>query len=115
MNADAIGDINVIGAEELKHKLDAAERFKLVNALGEWEFRAKHIPRSLHFGTAHDTLGELKPWDEIVVYCSNPSCRASAFMYKELRKRGYENVRRFEGGLMAWEDAGYPLEGEWVT
>jgi rhodanese-related sulfurtransferase len=116
MSADhpGSGDIRVIDASELKRKLDDGEDFKLVNALGEWEFRAKHIPGSLHFPTADDAFASLEPTDEIIVYCSNPSCRASASMYKELVDRGYENVRRFEGGMLAWEDAGYPLEGEWV-
>jgi hypothetical protein len=30
--------------EELKKKLDRGDNFKLVNALGEWAFDAKHIP-----------------------------------------------------------------------
>jgi rhodanese-related sulfurtransferase len=35
-------------------------------------------------------------------------------MYKELQEKGYRNVRRFEGGIVGWEDAGYALEGDWV-
>ena len=107
--------MNLISAEDLKAKLDRGEPLKLVNALGEWEFQAKHIPGSLHFKTVADALSELSPQDEIVVYCSNPSCRASSEMYKELEAHGYRNVRRFEGGIIGWEDAGYPLEGSWVT
>jgi rhodanese-related sulfurtransferase len=103
-----------VSIDELKGKLDRSDDFKLVNALGEWEFSAKHIPRSLHCGTAHDALGELKPWDEIVVYCSNPSCSASVALYRFLEEHGYANVRRFAGGLEEWEEAGYQLEGEMV-
>ena len=108
------GPMRLIGADELKQKLDRGDDFKLVNALGEWEFRAKHIPGSLHFATAADAFGRLDPADEIVVYCSNPLCRASILMYRELEKRGFRNLRRFAGGVAAWEDAGYPLEGEWM-
>ncbi|MGH2721686.1 MAG: rhodanese-like domain-containing protein [Actinomycetota bacterium] len=108
------GPVRVIEADELKGKLDRGDDFKLVNALGEWEFRAKHIPGSLHFGTAADAFAGLDPADDIVVYCSNPLCRASLVMYRELEKRGYGNLRRFAGGIAAWEDAGYPLEGEWM-
>lgn len=107
--------VRTIEAGELKQMLDDGVEFKLVNALGEWEFRAKHIPGSIHFPTAEDAFEALKPTDEIVVYCSNPACRASAMMYRELEKRGYRKLRRFEGGLVAWEDAGYQLEGEWVN
>ena len=107
-------EMNVIEASELKQKLDRGDQFKLVNALGDWEFRAKHIPGSLHIPTIEQALEELSPDDEIVVYCSNPSCRASSKLYKELDKRGYKNLRRFEGGIVGWDEAGYPLEGEWV-
>lgn len=107
--------MNLISASELKAKLDRGEPFKLVNALGEWEFEAKHIPGSLHFKSVAEALSALSPQDEIVVYCSNPSCRASSEMYKELSEHGYRNVRRFEGGIVGWEDAGYPLEGTWVN
>lgn len=106
--------VRIIGADELKEKLDRGDDFKLVNALGEWEFRAKHIPGSLHFPTIREALDSLKPDDEIVVYCSNPACLASRTMYRDLEKRGFKDVRRFEGGVVAWEEAGYPLEGEWV-
>jgi rhodanese-related sulfurtransferase len=106
--------VRVIGADELKERIDRGDQFKLVNALGEWEFRAKHIPGSLHFPTVEEALNNLKPEDDIVVYCSNPRCLASLMMYQELTKRGFKNVRRFEAGLVGWEDAGYPLEGEWV-
>ena len=106
--------MRLIEARELKQKLDRRENFKLVNALGEWEFLAKHIPGSIHFATAEEAFRGLDESDEIVVYCSNPSCRSSVRMYRELEKRGYRNLRRFAGGVAAWEDAGYPLEGNWM-
>jgi rhodanese-related sulfurtransferase len=31
-----------------------------------------------------------------------------------LVQRGYGNVRRYAGGLLDWEDAGLPLEGDSV-
>ena len=105
-------EIRTISAPELKAKLDAHDGLKLVNALGDWEFRAKRIPGSLHLATPDEALAALSPDDEIVVYCSNPACRASQELYKSLVEHGYTDVRRFSGGLLAWEDAGYPLEGE---
>lgn len=104
--------IRVISAEELKTKLDRGDAFRLVNALGDWEFNAKRIPGSEHFTEADQAAAAMRPDDEIVVYCSNPACRASQKLYKDLVERGYANVRRFEGGLLEWEDNGYPLEGE---
>jgi hypothetical protein len=45
--------------EELKHKLDLGDDFKLVMVPGEWAFRAKHIPGSLHLDTIGSALEAL--------------------------------------------------------
>jgi hypothetical protein len=42
--------MRLISAHELKEKLDRGDPLKLVNALGEWEYRTAHIPGSLHYG-----------------------------------------------------------------
>jgi rhodanese-related sulfurtransferase len=77
----------------------------------EAAFRAKRLPRSLHAPTVDDALALLEPDDEIVVYCSNVYCAASIYAYHALRRCGYTRVRRYGGGIVDWEDAGYPLEG----
>ncbi|NIM96486.1 MAG: rhodanese-like domain-containing protein [Anaerolineales bacterium] len=107
-------DIEVIERDELKKKLDRGDEFKLVMVLGDWAYRAKHIPGSLNITDPKVGLELLDPDDEIVVYCSNESCIASIAAYKLLKDRGYSDVRRYSGGLLDWEDAGYPLEGEMV-
>ena len=60
-------------------------------------------------------LAALKKDDEIVVYCSNVACLGSVAAYYHLVDHGYTNVRRFAGGLIEWEDAAQPLEGDWVV
>ena len=100
----------MISADELKQKLDGGEALRLVNALPEWEFNRGHIAGSERFDSLDNALASLKRDDEIVVYCTDPPCRASQKLYHDLVDRGYENVRRFEGGLVAWAEAGYPLE-----
>jgi len=107
-----VPDVKLIDREELKEKLDSGDDFRLVMALGEWAYRAKHIPGSLHFSTIEEGLKALDREDDIVVYCSNPSCVASVFAYKTFTENGYGNVRRYAGGLEDWEEAGYPIEGE---
>lgn len=106
--------MNLISREELKAKLDRGDNVKLVMALGEWAYRAKHIPGSLHFNTPEEAVQNLKHDDEIVAYCSNPDCAASKYAYQFLEQHGYQHVRRYAGGLADWEEAGYPLEGEMV-
>ena len=105
---------DLIGREELKEKLDRGEDFKLVMVLGEWEYRAKHIPGSLRVSTLEEGLGMLDPHDEIVIYDSGPACPASRMACRFLKARGYLRVRRYAAGLEEWESAGYPLEGELV-
>jgi 3-mercaptopyruvate sulfurtransferase SseA len=107
-------DMRLISAQALKEKLDRGDPLKLVNALGDWEYRAAHIPGSLHFATHEETLRGLGRDDEIVVHCSNPSCMASVALYQLLERNGYRNLRRFAGGLQEWQQAGYPLEGTMV-
>src|SRR5437763_15458428 len=107
-------DIKLISHDELKRKLERKDQFKLVMALGDWEYRAKHIPGSLHFPTPQEALTSLAQDDEIVVYCSSSSCIASVISYAYLVHHGYMNVRRYAGGILDWEEAGYPLEGEMV-
>ncbi|HEY4185442.1 MAG TPA: rhodanese-like domain-containing protein [Polyangia bacterium] len=104
-----------ISREELQAKLARDDRFKLVMTLNEWAFRAKHIPTSLHFNNSAEMLAALKKDDEIVVYCSNVSCLGSVAAYYHLVDHGYQHVRRFAGGLIEWEEAGLPLEGEWAA
>jgi rhodanese-related sulfurtransferase len=107
--------MNLISGEELKQKIDRGDKFKLVNALGEWAFNAKHIPGSINISKIEDAKKRLNPGDEIIIYCSNPSCIASIIGYQLLTNMGYKNVRRYAGGIEDWQNAGYPLEGNVVS
>ena len=107
--------IRTISRDELKAKLDRRENFKLVMALNRWAFEAKHIPGSLHFDSPGELYAAVRPADEVVVYCSNVDCLSSVAVYRDLVRRGYRNVRRYSGGLLEWEDAGLPLEGEFAN
>jgi rhodanese-related sulfurtransferase len=106
--------MKLISREELKEKIERGDDFKLVFVLGEWQYRAKHIPGSLHIDTPEKGLASLKKEDDIVVYCSNPKCAASQYAYKLLDANEYQHIRRYAGGIQDWEEAGYPLEGEMV-
>jgi rhodanese-related sulfurtransferase len=103
--------VRTIGRDDLQRRIDAKDpRFRLVMTLGDWEFRTKHIPSSLHFKDAGEMLSALRKDDEIVVYCTNPPCLASVAAYHRLVQEGYTNVRRYAGGIEDWENAGLPLE-----
>jgi rhodanese-related sulfurtransferase len=94
--------------------LDRGDDFKLAMVLGDWQFRAKHIPGSLNIHTLETAWEVLEPDDEIVIYCSSEACSASKHVYRQLELRGYRKICRLANGIAGWEEAGYPLEGEFV-
>jgi rhodanese-related sulfurtransferase len=106
--------VRTIDREELAAKLARGDRFRLVMALNEWAFRAKHIPGSEHFNTDEELFSSLSSDDEVIVYCTSPECHSSLALYVALVDAGFDNVRRYSGGLTDWEGAGLPLEGDWV-
>jgi rhodanese-related sulfurtransferase len=110
--------MRLITRPELKDKIDKEKDVKLVFVLGDWQYQAMHIPGSLHVPCSQslyqsdEALAGLDRDDEIVVYCSSDICYASISAYYLLEQRGFKNVRRYAGGLLDWEGAGYPLDGE---
>ncbi len=108
-------EMQLISREQLKAQLDRGDDFKLVMTLEEWAYRLKHIPGSINIFPMDITKGILDPNDEIVLYCAAPECAASVVAYQRLNSSGYKNVRRYAGGIADWEEAGYPLEGEFAA
>ena len=104
--------MKLISREELKAKLDRGDDFKLIMTLGEWAYRTAHIPGSLNISGMEQAEGLIKLDDEIVVYCSDVNCIASQAAYRFLVDQGFTNVRRYAGGIIDWEDAGYPIESD---
>jgi 3-mercaptopyruvate sulfurtransferase SseA len=45
-----------------------------------------------------------------VAYATCPDVRAMIRVARQLRARGYRNLRILDGGLEAWVDAGLPVE-----
>jgi rhodanese-related sulfurtransferase len=111
---ESFGEVMTVDRDELWAKMTRGDKFRLVMALNEWAFRAKHIPGSEHFNRPEELFASLRPDDEIVVYCTSPDCHSSLALYWALLEAGFTNVRRYSGGLTDWEAAGLPLEGDWV-
>ena len=104
-----------IDRETLRSRLDRGETFKLVMAAHDWAFRAKHIPGSIHFKSDVEMFAALGRDEDIVVYCSNVDCHASVALIQRLREHGYERVAHYPGGIIEWEEAGLPIEGDWAA
>ncbi len=106
--------IKLISRDDLRAKLDRGDTFRLIMCLNEYWFRAKRIPGSIRFETVQEAEKALGKDEEIVVYCTQEACISSQYVYRYLVDRGFSNVRRYAGGLVEWEESGYPLEGEEV-
>ncbi len=104
-------EVKLITTEELKVKLERGDNFKLVMTYQAWAFEAKHIPGSINIHSEESAAGLIEQSDEIVVYCVNEMCQASINAYRILEHHGFQNVRRYAGGIETWEAAGYRLEG----
>jgi membrane protein DedA with SNARE-associated domain/rhodanese-related sulfurtransferase len=100
--------------EELKNTLDRGEKPFIVDLRHQLEFLVD--PRTVPTATriAPDELPKRQaevPRDrEVVLYCTCPSEATSAKVAMELRAIGIARVRPLEGGLKAWQDAGYPMD-----
>ena len=107
--------MNYINAKQLKSFMDEGFEFKLINALEEHKFRAKHIPGSLNFHTKEDIKKNLSKDDLIIVYCTDAACNKSIIFYHFLESMGFEKIFRFAGEMCEWEEKCYPVEGESLT
>jgi len=91
----------------------------VVNVLDKDHFDNCHIKGSIHvpFEQAEEFAQKLanqyanKSSLEIIVYCSNYMCSASGEVAKTLHKKGFTNVKAYEGGVAEWYQNGLPTEG----
>jgi len=104
-------------AEDIKRMLDRQEDFQLVNVLPETYYRKKHIPGSISVPLEDKSfLQRIEHVVEdkdarVVVHCADAECNASSKARAKLEEAGFSHVFDFEGGVEAWEESGYPLEG----
>jgi phage shock protein E len=74
------------------------------------EYDAGHIPgvKLIPSGEVANRLDEIPKDKTVIVTCRSGNRSASATKY--LREQGYTNVHNMEGGIIAWQGAGYPVE-----
>ncbi|MBI5454823.1 MAG: rhodanese-like domain-containing protein [Deltaproteobacteria bacterium] len=103
-----------IDRDELKGMMDSGESFVLVNVLGRHDFEKAHICGSINIPLeeiGREALRLINKDETVVLYCGGPACAASSIAGEKLSDLGYKDIWRFEGGLEAWKEAGYCLEG----
>ncbi|MES9537711.1 rhodanese-like domain-containing protein [Actinomadura sp. NPDC000600] len=99
-----------IDAASLRDRLAAPDAPRLLDVRTPAEFAASHIPGS--YNVPLDTLREHRAelrgsLDEVVLVCRSGARAAQA--EEALGEAGMTNVHILDGGIVAWEAAGAPL------
>jgi rhodanese-related sulfurtransferase len=98
--------------EEVSARLKNGERLLLVDVREDDEWRAGHIPGSIHLGKGvieRDIEEEIPNHSaEIILYCGGGF--RSAIAAESLQKMGYTNVLSMDGGIRGWKEAGLSVQ-----
>ena len=93
-----------ITVQELKRRLDAKDKFALVDVREKFEYDICRIPGSklIPLGELPSRMSELDSADDIVLHCKTGGRSAKAL--KLLREAGFNKLSNLEGGITAWSD-----------
>jgi rhodanese-related sulfurtransferase len=97
--------------DEVKTRLDRAEKFVLIDVREESEYAKDHLPGAIHLGKGiierdvEERVPDLNA--PMVLYCGGGF--RSALAADNLQKMGYTNVISMDGGIRGWREKGLPL------
>jgi rhodanese-related sulfurtransferase len=95
---------------DVKRRLEAGERFLLVDVREDNEWAKGHLPGAVHLGKGiieRDIEQRVPdPSAKVILYCGGGF--RSALVADNLQKMGYTNVESMDGGWKGWLDAGLP-------
>ncbi len=82
----------------------------LIDVREQWEYDEGHIPGITLIPMSEITtrINEIPTDKEVIVTCR--SGNRSHQVTELLRKNGFENVHNMQGGILAWEKAGFAVE-----
>jgi rhodanese-related sulfurtransferase len=108
---EARSRIRETNVAEVKKRMDAGEKFALVDVREESEWARGHLPNAVHLGKGiieRDVEMRFpEKGDEIVLYCGGGF--RSALSADNLQKMGYTKVSSMDGGWRGWVEAGHPI------
>lgn len=95
---------------DVKRRLEAGEKFVLVDVREDNEWAKGHLPGAVHLGKGiieRDIEQRVPdPGAKVILYCGGGF--RSALAADNLQKMGYTNVESMDGGWKGWLDAGLP-------
>jgi len=102
---DLAPEVDVQTVAEIKDREDVY----VLDVREQWEYDEGHIPGVvlIPLGEVPNRLGEIPTDKNVIVTCrtGNRSGQATDF----LRQNGFDNVHNMQGGIVAWEQAGYEV------
>ena len=107
---DAKRRVRQTDIHDIKRRLDAGEKFTLVDVREGEEWTRGHLPGAIHLckGIIERDIERAVPdhGAPLVLYCGGGF--RSALAADNLQKMGYTNVLSMDGGWRDWLGAGYP-------
>ena len=109
---DAKSRVRETNVPVIKKRMDAGEKFYLVDVREDSEWAKGHIPNAIHLGKGvieRDIEARVPDKNaELVLYCGGGF--RSALAADNLQKMGYKNVLSMDGGWRGWTESGYPTQ-----
>ena len=104
VSSAAMHKVPEISVDDLKAMRDRGEKLTLVDVREPREWEVSDISGSLKIplGRLPQSLDQLSPDDEIVVYCRSGARSANAVQF--LASRGYARARNLVGGINRWAE-----------
>lgn len=107
---DARSRIRECTVDDVKARMDAGDRFILVDVREESEWARGHLPGAIHLGKGvieRDIETKIPdPTTPLVLYCGGGY--RSALAADNLQKMGYTQVISMNGGYRGWMDKSLP-------
>jgi sulfur-carrier protein adenylyltransferase/sulfurtransferase len=96
--------IPTMNVQELKQKLDAKEKFVLLDVREQFEWDICRIDgaKLIPLGELPSRMSELDSADEIVIHCKSGIRSAKAV--RLLQEAGFAKLHNVEGGILAWSE-----------
>src|SRR3989442_14713570 len=95
-------------AADVKRRIDADEKFLLVDVREDNEWSKGHLPGAVHLGKGiieRDIEQRVPDTNtKLILYCGGGF--RSALVADNLQKKGYHNVESMDGGWEGWLEAG---------
>ncbi len=109
---DAKKRVKETNVADVKRRMDAGEKFVLVDVREESEWAAGHLPGAIHLGKGiiERDIEAIVPDSsaKLILYCGGGF--RSALSADNLQKMGYTNVESMDGGWKGWTSAGLPTQ-----